>query len=800
VDSVVPTASSKVYIPAGRSVTVNVNTAVAKDIVVHGELIFPATGTTQLTVDTITLIGAGKLTRTTRSSGGAKIIFRNTTYDSTRAAFDPKAFGIGILALETSRIQWDGTVKTPFARSTAAPSAGNTTIAVTAIPSDWVDGDRLLIPDSRQLTTSEFNASPFVGKWEYRTMNSHAGTTITLNSALTHTHPGGREVDGTTVSTIPAGYFRAGEKLLPHVINLTRDDNWESQSADGVRGHTFFTDRARVHLNGISFNSLGRTTIQALSSTNQVGRYPTHFHHCDGDPALPDPTYQGSIVGCAFNNGEGADREEKWGVTVHESHWILIKDNVFNNCAGASVMFEDGAEYECVVEGNISGRHNGTGGRLVNSLTNGKPGSNGTAFYFRGCLSRIRKNIAVGYHDLDTYGYCHFQQDGSSHKVDVPNFRGANMRRQLTITAATNASPIAVTVSTAHGWTTGKTIGISSVTGGAAAGLNKNHVITVTGTTTFTLDGSTGTGTYSGTAGRAQEFQDGIELYAQPILECTDNEHYGGNGAYAPWWVGCDGSGTLHATATSTVSKWVWWNFYTIGSFVYPVNRFTFDGVFARGDINVKGGSTPAGIDPDDYRCTDLLYKNLDIRGMHLGIALSPYVLSGLTTPGQCEVKDSTFDNLTDIRMPNTRSNSYNGKAHLLPAKLSISRNNKHLRAWGIGGHLDIKAALNTGSGVVRTFITEHTMQVIDHNQVPGDNFFVHSPEEDDATVVIASVKDGTTGYDVYGAHDNSNPTVPISGMTNGTYRSTYGRSINGKPAMVSPTTDSFIDGYKSSS
>lgn len=64
------------------------------------------------------------------------------------------------------------------------------------------------------------------------------------------------------------------------------------------------------------------------------------------------------------------------------------------------------------------------------------------------------------------------------------------------ITAATNATPIAIT-SAAHGRTTGDVVVcVSTVGNGAAIGL---HTITVTGTDTFTLDDSAGDGVLIGT-------------------------------------------------------------------------------------------------------------------------------------------------------------------------------------------------------------------------------------------------------------------------------------------------------------
>ncbi len=65
----------------------------------------------------------------------------------------------------------------------------------------------------------------------------------------------------------------------------------------------------------------------------------------------------------------------------------------------------------------------------------------------------------------------------------------------LSVSGATNATPIVITTSTAHGLTTGDEVVISGVVGNTAA--NGLWKITVLTTTTFELDGSTGNGAYT---------------------------------------------------------------------------------------------------------------------------------------------------------------------------------------------------------------------------------------------------------------------------------------------------------------
>ena len=76
-----------------------------------------------------------------------------------------------------------------------------------------------------------------------------------------------------------------------------------------------------------------------------------------------------------------------------------------------------------------------------------------------------------------------------------------------TITAATTSSPVAITTSAVHGWTTGDVVSIAGIAG--LTGANGNFTVTVTSTTTATLDGSAGVGVYS-SGGVAAEINIGL--------------------------------------------------------------------------------------------------------------------------------------------------------------------------------------------------------------------------------------------------------------------------------------------------
>lgn len=125
------------------------------------------------------------------------------------------------------------------------------------------------------------------------------------------------------------------------------------------------------------------------------------------------------------------------------------------------------------------------------------------------------------------------------------------------ITGATNASPIVITTSAAHGYTTGQQVTVAYVTGNTAA--NGTWTITVTSATQFSLNGSVGNGTFGGTS---------------PVCWNVTLKHIGESFIHA----GCANSGN-----TSTLRNG--WYHGAITSCVY----------FYNGAFYVKGTNTGLG-------------------------------------------------------------------------------------------------------------------------------------------------------------------------------------------------------------
>lgn len=93
---------------------------------------------------------------------------------------------------------------------------------------------------------------------------------------------------------------------------------------------------------------------------------------------------------------------------------------------------------------------------------------------------------------------------GGTQLSTVPQDLGAILvsTDPATISGATTATPIVVTTSAAHGYTTGDAVNIINVGGITEA--NGSWLITVLSSTTFSLTGSVGAGTYT-SGGKVQK-------------------------------------------------------------------------------------------------------------------------------------------------------------------------------------------------------------------------------------------------------------------------------------------------------
>lgn len=421
-----------------RGDTVTVDGEIPDDFLVvsvenGGTLEFDPTVDTELRVQTIQVRETGTLTMGTPGapvSNGTtcRLVILDAAVDT---AFDPNQYGNGLVVLGSLTMCGYDRGKR-FYRSSHERSAGATSITLAEAAANWQVGDDLFIPDTRQplfTTRAGWTTQSLwvaAAQWEYRTLSSKSGGDLTLNlsSALSYDHAGPRN---------DAGSLETG--MLWHVFNRTSNVTIESENPAGTRGHCLFTSHARIDIRNARFFNLGRTTAATLDNTtfdgggsvthvgtNQIGRYPAHFHHCGGrEPISYDGhDHQFLFLNNVVDQGTG-EHTFKWGVTVHGTHWGLVRNNLCHNTFSGFVL-EDGTETMNWVEGNASVRT--PGNNALESSDDAATGfaRNGAAFWSRSGLSKFSGNVAC-----NCYGYGFIVHAIYISTVTLPVYPGQHM-------------------------------------------------------------------------------------------------------------------------------------------------------------------------------------------------------------------------------------------------------------------------------------------------------------------------------------------------------------------------------------
>jgi hypothetical protein len=394
-----------------------------------GVLRFSTVQATRLRVGTLLILPSGTLEVGTASSPvaasvTAEIVIKDKALNPST---DPDQYGTGLLSVDGT-VTMHGALKTPtFVRTASEPLAGSTTISLEQPVTGWRSGDRIFLPDTRQVPVDHWFNPNYALQVEQRTIQSVGvdGRSLVLSTALSSDHRGARDASG-------APTVVGGVALLPHVGNLTRNVIVRSENPGGTRGHTLYTHRSAVSLAYVQFQDLGRTRAEALdANSNHIGRYPLHIHQLWG-PVNPSNTgYQFVVVGNAVNDSL------KWPIAVHGSHYGLVKQNVVfggSELTGAGIAIEDGTETENVFEENFVANIRGS----INPRESGPstadgttPGSAAECFWAAGFNNRFVNNIASSCRNpvqqiVSGPGF-KFIVPAAPYSARNPRFRGADM-------------------------------------------------------------------------------------------------------------------------------------------------------------------------------------------------------------------------------------------------------------------------------------------------------------------------------------------------------------------------------------
>jgi len=392
----VPGAGAKVYIPAGRIVTYNANSAASVQWVrVNGKLAFTRSADTALTVDTVVVDVGGEWEQGVPGSPIAANVKSVVTFSDggpINTGVDTFFQSRGFLCHGRARIC--GTTVTPFVKTTGGLAAGATALNLANSPTGWKAGDRLLITgmkmkDVRDPVTGYFIPTPTD---EVKTVGGVSGAAVTFSGGL---------IDARTVEFGSFG-------LYPYVADLERNIVFKSANPSDPtrRGHVMFMHTLDVDVRYALFENLGRTrkdidvtngaVVTSPPGANPRGRYALHFHRGGKDDASVTPAY---VQGCVVLS------PTSWGYVNHDS-FVVFEDNVCHDAFGSGFITENGAEL-------------GTFRRNLCSLVRGRGfikdgtdthdlGRSGVGYWFQGGNLTVEDNVATGCGS----GYSYFQRTG----------------------------------------------------------------------------------------------------------------------------------------------------------------------------------------------------------------------------------------------------------------------------------------------------------------------------------------------------------------------------------------------------
>ena len=248
----------------------------------------------------------------------------------------------------------------------ADAEVGDLELTLSEVVGGWQAGDQIIITgDERDgIADEEFTT-------EERRITKISGRQITLDRPLEFSHAG------------------AGDKYRCEVANLSRNVIVESADPDGVRGHTMHHRHSAGSISYARFAHLGKEGV--------LGRYPIHFHLCR------DSLRGESVIGAAI-----VDSHNRW-VTIHNTHYMVVRDCVGFGSVGHGYFLEDGTEVYNVLDRNL-GVQAYDGRRLPDQALPFDP-NDGGAFWWANGRNTFTRNTAC---ENFRYGYRYDSQKRSN--------------------------------------------------------------------------------------------------------------------------------------------------------------------------------------------------------------------------------------------------------------------------------------------------------------------------------------------------------------------------------------------------
>ncbi|MGI8911283.1 MAG: G8 domain-containing protein [Rubrobacteraceae bacterium] len=350
----VPQDGATVTIPAGKTIVLDQNATLA-NLTMEGTLIFDERDI-ELSADWIMVHGTLRIgTESAPFQHRANITLTDNTPGENPMNMGDKGLGVMGGTLEVhgeNRLSWT--------KLGAHAAKGSNKITLSETP-DWRPGDRIAI------ASTDYDRS----QDEEATVTSVSGNTVTLDRQLQYAHWGTVQTfDGKPVDE------RAEVALLSRNVTIQGEP---VSSASGFGGQIMVMD---MTMNGMTQHATARlegVELKAMGQKNILRRYPLHFHML-GDGGA-NSYLKDSSIHHTFNRC----------VTIHGTNQLQVHDNVCFDHIGHGFFFEDGAETDNFLEGNLGfGTREPEGEGLLPS--DGNPAT----FWITNPDNIVRNNVAAG--------------------------------------------------------------------------------------------------------------------------------------------------------------------------------------------------------------------------------------------------------------------------------------------------------------------------------------------------------------------------------------------------------------------
>lgn len=294
-----PQAGDAVTIPADRAVLLDVPPPALRGIQVDGTL---AVADVDMTIQAEWIVVTGRLAVGTEE---APLTRRVTVVLDPRPGDDIAGAGEGPIAVQGGTLDIHGqSPAQAWTRLASTAVAGSTTLSLQQAPG-WSAGDRVVI------AATGLDAD----QAEERVVVAVAGTTVTLDQPLAHTHWGEADtLGGTTV----AQHAEVGS-LTRNVVLRSSD----AARQRGIGGHVMIFEGSVAHIDGAELVGMGQT--------NRIARYPIHFH-------------VGANMSGSYVRGASIHHTFNRCLTIHASNHVVVRDTIGYESAGHCFFLEDGVE------------------------------------------------------------------------------------------------------------------------------------------------------------------------------------------------------------------------------------------------------------------------------------------------------------------------------------------------------------------------------------------------------------------------------------------------------------------------